>query len=153
MVHCMLQLTSFKLWQVFHCDISFRHITVVAANCLLVAHLLARERLAILCWPLSSATHFPWGLQQTWICLLYHTIPSKLQTLQCGKIPWGFQRGIRNHTTFIAAQSTTLNVGWTCLACASSKRVQKTFAFCFLSYFYFLFKKLLQLFSPVSPIN
>lgn len=49
------------------------HISVVAVNCLLVAHLLApRMRLAILCWPLSSATHFLQGLQQTWTCLVYH---------------------------------------------------------------------------------
>lgn len=57
-------LTCFEFWRLFRRNVSFLRTAIVAVNCLSAAHLLARTRLAILCWPLSSATRFP-RLQQT----------------------------------------------------------------------------------------
>lgn len=54
-LYCSLLVLVFTL---FFTAVSHFFTTVVVFISLLVAHLLARMRLAILCWPLSSATHF-----------------------------------------------------------------------------------------------
>lgn len=108
---CRLPIEVFTF---FYCYISLLYITFVCLGptCLPFYADLFRQRHI-----------FPWGLQQTWMCLLYDTIPSKLQTLQCGKFSEGFNfwapraslaLEIVLHSQRLSKQHYSNN-GWLCL--------------------------------------